>query len=72
MTRLIRLGDGAWVNPGSVTLIVAYPGGEFCGKPFGPRVEMQMGKASLLWDHPDLKTAQAYANHIAGLLNGAA
>ncbi len=70
MSHLIQLGDGTWINPGSVTSVVAHAGLEFGDKKIPPRVIIRAGRTSLEWEHADLKTAQAYANHLAGLCNG--
>jgi len=59
------------VDPGHVISVSAFAGFEIGDTQVGPKVILTLSTTTLHWSQPDLETAQAYANHLAELVNGA-
>lgn len=70
MTRLIRLWDHTWINPDSVTSIVAYDAGEILDKTIPAHVRMKVGANTLTWEREDFEDAKAFVSQLAKLVNG--
>ncbi len=70
MTRLIRLWDHTWIDPDSVTSIMAHDAGEMFGKQIAAHVTMCVGTENLSWDRADLEAAEAFVLHLVKLVNG--
>lgn len=78
MTRLVEIADGTWVDPDSVTRVVAY-----CGSPekrgYGrviapevlPFVVVKFHDSQLRWSFDTIEAANDAADRVAGIINGA-